>query len=1511
MAARSLLRLCLSAVLTCGCFSSAYADDPPIPAGTTGPTTVEAEFSKRIKANEDIDVLGEDLMGDRVSLYNGTLSFSTTDIAIPGNFALPVSIGRRYTVGSQSIDGHFGDWELDIPHLSATYSTRDGWIVTDPNSPDKLKRCSFFDAPPPVLGSTLNGGVFATYEFWHGVNLTSPDGNSREVLLRNPGTSWYPSDGQTYPLVTTDRWALRCLAATASGEPGEAFVAVSPDGTQYRFDWLVRRDAPLVAKSYAEPSPIAPESPRAPVPGTYSLTRYEYWMLPTRITDRFGNTVDYAYDMAAGADRWRLQSITASDGRQITLTYDGTSRRIATATVGTRTWTYTYNGGGLTQVERPDGAKWTYALATLTSANISYSSNSVTCTNTGAGSYTAGTFVGTTTRNGTVTHPSGAVGTFTVEARHHGRSFMPSRANNCIVYNLPGGGQHGFERDPEVFDTWALTSKALSGPGIGTLTWNYAYPTAQNNAIGDACGASCSRTKTVTVTDPEGNTTASTFGTKFQEDEGQLLKVESGRSGNVVRTTTYRHRQPTGTPYPAQIGTSFRESGDAYMATRLYPQDRRQITERDTTFTWEATGFDVYGQPTIVTRSSTLGHSRTETTVYHDNTAKWVLSQVATITEGSTGATRVSNGYDLTTAVLTSTSEFGQPATTMQYYGDGTLWRQTDGASRTTTFSNYVRGVAENVLLADNSTLEADVNTYGEIASFKNSAGYTTRYEYDAGGRVARIDYPDGDTPDWTDTVATFERIFTPEYGLACVGSACMHWKQTVRTGNGYAEKYFDALWRPVLTRVYDSGNEAATRRVTLRRFNSDGRETFASYPARNITSITNTVSGTATQYDAVGRVSDIAADWEGGTPYTTEIRYLDGFVKQIKNPRGKYITTTFQAFDEPDESSPLAISAPLGITTTYGRDVFGKPTSLTRSGFYQGSPISATRRYVYDPNQRLCKTIEPESGSMVQAYNSANLVAWRATGQNLTNTTNCEQASVSANQKESYSYDALNRLKDTTYNDSGATLPITRTYTPDGLLESIASDNSSWTTTYNFRRLPKNETLTLNGTDNYAIDYTYTPNGHAASLRYPDGAVVGYAPNALGEATTVGIYATQVTTHPNGALEGFRYGNNIQHTTQQNTRGLPSVSTDAGVLNDVYAYDENANVTAITDALTSTFTRTMAYDDLDRLETATGASWGGTATFSYDALDNLRTTVTPAVNWRHEYNATSQRLNRLADANNNSTIINYVYDARGRTTTRNNQTFTIDLANRVKAVSGKNPATYRYDGHGRRTSVTKAGTTTVQIYGQAGQLLYQSAPNASDSIFRSGFQSTDTPYPPASGGSKRYIYLGRHLIAEDGSAGRRYVHTDGLGSPARTTDTSGTPSARNDYQPYGWGPPAQSVPGFTGHVADAETGLSYMLARYYDPFAGRFLAVDPVVADGASFNRYWYANNNPYKNVDPDGRAGKVAWLVELTSSGMKVSVRRRHILEPDHQSNACRSPSRSAKRASIEDRSILASSR
>lgn len=63
---------------------------------------------------------------------------------------------------------------------------------------------------------------------------------------------------------------------------------------------------------------------------------------------------------------------------------------------------------------------------------------------------------------------------------------------------------------------------------------------------------------------------------------------------------------------------------------------------------------------------------------------------------------------------------------------------------------------------------------------------------------------------------------------------------------------------------------------------------------------------------------------------------------------------------------------------------------------------------------------------------------------------------------------------------------------------------------------------------------------------------------------------------------------------------------------------------------------------------------------------------------------------------------------------------------------------------------------------------------------------------------------------------------------------------------------------GFAGHVNEADTGLVYMQQRYYDPIAGRMMSIDPVSTDadtGSVFNRYNYANNSPYKFVDPDGR--------------------------------------------------------
>lgn len=79
---------------------------------------------------------------------------------------------------------------------------------------------------------------------------------------------------------------------------------------------------------------------------------------------------------------------------------------------------------------------------------------------------------------------------------------------------------------------------------------------------------------------------------------------------------------------------------------------------------------------------------------------------------------------------------------------------------------------------------------------------------------------------------------------------------------------------------------------------------------------------------------------------------------------------------------------------------------------------------------------------------------------------------------------------------------------------------------------------------------------------------------------------------------------------------------------------------------------------------------------------------------------------------------------------------------------------------------------------------------------------------------------------------------------------------------------------GFTGYIKDAESGLYYAGARYYDPAIGRFTTEDPV--GGTSMNppslhRYLYAYANPTTYTDSTGRQvdiedpSRAAWALGL----------------------------------------------
>lgn len=99
-------------------------------------------------------------------------------------------------------------------------------------------------------------------------------------------------------------------------------------------------------------------------------------------------------------------------------------------------------------------------------------------------------------------------------------------------------------------------------------------------------------------------------------------------------------------------------------------------------------------------------------------------------------------------------------------------------------------------------------------------------------------------------------------------------------------------------------------------------------------------------------------------------------------------------------------------------------------------------------------------------------------------------------------------------------------------------------------------------------------------------------------------------------------------------------------------------------------------------------------------------------------------------------------------------------------------------------------------MYGQDGKLYYASQTGG-----------------PQAASTTKYIYVGNHLLAEvDSVTGAQYVHTDALGSPIARTTAAKTVLNRSHYEPYGFIATGISGKiGFTGHVSDLDTGLTYM----------------------------------------------------------------------------------------------------
>lgn len=872
--------------------------------------------------------------------------------------------------------------------------------------------------------------------------------------------------------------------------------------------------------------------------------------------------------------------------------------------------------------------------------------------------------------------------------------------------------------------------------------------------------------------------------------------------------------------------------------------------------------------------------NRQERIAYHDDTSNWVLGQLKNFSVDGVETQRTD--FYGSNALPWKVFRGGVLSETFTYYPDGTIHTVEDGAENTTTLGDWHRGIPRNVSYEDSTSIRIEVDRNGWPKSKRDEKGEITRYEYDHLGRLSLLD-PEGN---WSPTTFSFER------------QAGGRWLRSATTLNQRVDTYLDALYRPVqVDRIDVSPAPTLAKRTVLTRYDVMNRKIFESYPIENFVAFTGNEYGTQWQYDVLNRQTLLIQDIEpmvpsGAVTATTRTEYLSGLQKRVTNPRNVATTIDLMAFGDPDQTWPVRITAPHGQTTVFTRDVFGNPTRISRTSNYGGTSETLAREYVYDASQRLCKRIEPESGVSIYKYDGAGNLHWSAHGLKIADfgsTEDCSYSLVPSSARIIRSYDDRNRLMSVNYQDP-ATPNVFYDYFVDGTVSYAIRGNFKWDFTYNELKLRETEKLTnlSNGT-NWLFDPQYRLDGALSSLAYPGeaNAPTNFAPNSFGEPTQVGSLASGAKYHADGSLFEMDYDipPPVQnppvlvrhtHTREPDRRFLPkllryrkSVSGAAHVdlFTSAIGFDENANVKTLTsnfqlqsNQVISNRFSSYGYDHLDRLISDSGTD--GASSYVYDEFDNLRRSVVPSTGQSPTRTldfAVNKGLLSTIDENGLRSI-QYAFDDRGNVSgfslpgSSTVYPTTFDRAEMMSELV--HPALteqYRYDAYGHRVSkrTVRAGvpSDSLQIHTPDGLLRMDIAPN---------------------GSTTRYYYLGRQLVAHkvDQGATEWYV-TDHLGSTVMRLDGSGqpVPNSASRFSAYGERAVIGSTqpeglsgfvgPAFAGHYEDA-TSLTYMKARYYSAVTGRFLSPDPVGVDpmtGANFNRYWYANNNPMKYVDPDGR--------------------------------------------------------
>jgi RHS repeat-associated protein len=406
----------------------------------------------------------------------------------------------------------------------------------------------------------------------------------------------------------------------------------------------------------------------------------------------------------------------------------------------------------------------------------------------------------------------------------------------------------------------------------------------------------------------------------------------------------------------------------------------------------------------------------------------------------------------------------------------------------------------------------------------------------------------------------------------------------------------------------------------------------------------------------------------------------------------------------------------------------------------------------------------------------------------------------------------------------------------------------------------------TITDDQGVGIESILDERGLEKILRWSGGplsaASVQFGYNDLGDALSIERFADFAGAVPVGQTQ-YQYGD---------LRRLVGIahkdSADATILANAFGYDDAGQLTSetftdplnpvtpvqkqyrydLTGQLTQTTTdgadfELYDYDDNgNRLSADLLQKSGATLKAQYTVTSNNRYSQIvidpdgasgpePAETWNMTYDDEGNLIAKISATY--GTAWTYRYDHRNRLT----------HIDKREALDTTLIVEFTYDLFDRRVAKrveypTGAGQSYSRVMLYAGDMIWREAAQSAAGVETTRYltgQSIDqwvakqTTYGPQPTASQAEWFL------DEGGSVRATVDNEGNVLTLNRYNAFGRPEEASSIRT----PQLASAPGYTGREYDAETGLYYYRARYYDPVQGRFMSQDPIGYSAGDSNLY------------------------------------------------------------------------